>query len=129
MTPAHGRAMQWLVVAMWVLAFSGLAILDLNRDNPSRNTHHTPTGCATGFITALAHGMWITLDCRILGRPVGAWRFAGFFCGPLGLWAYFLLVYRARALVMIPLSLLIYALPVGLFFLAQLMMTGLNLSY
>ena len=104
--PSWGRKAQWVLIACWLVVISGLVIMDLHHASDPRKM--TPWGCAAGFLSALAHGMWISLDCRITNRPVGAWRFGAFFLGPLIIWIYLVTAYRQRALWMIPLSCLIY---------------------
>ena len=85
-TPGVRRRMtQWIMVAAWIAAIAGLTIMDLNH---SPDGGHTPWGCTAGIMTAFVHGAWITLDCHIRDRRVGAWRFAAFFLGPLAIWLY-----------------------------------------
>ena len=74
------RITQLIVIAVWIAAVTVLCVMDINHDLDGKRT---PWGCAAGIVSALVHGIWITLDARILGRQVGAWRFAAFFLGPL----------------------------------------------
>lgn len=104
------RTLQWMVVAIWTVMFAGLILMDAAHQERGR---HTPWSCAAGFLTALAHGIWISLDCRILGVRVGAWRFAAFFLGPLAIWCHMLVRYHVQSLWMIPTSILIYISPFG----------------
>jgi hypothetical protein len=108
--PSWGRKAQWILVAGWVAVISVLLVMDLNHEDIRK----TPWGCAAGALSALAHGMWISLDCRIQNRRVGAWRFGAFFLGPLVIWAYLVSAYGLRALWMIPLSVVIYFVPFGM---------------
>jgi hypothetical protein len=105
------RRMQWIVVVVWVVVMAFLMTQHLRQ---SRTGGRTPFSMAAGFLTMLAHGAWITLDCKILNRRVGAWRFAAFFLGPLAIWPYLLQAYRLRALMLIPLSALVYMAPIGI---------------
>ena len=114
---ARLRFLQWVIVACWIASFTVLFIMDYNQSPDGRRT---PWGCAAGFLFALAHGIWITLDARILGRRVGAWRFASYFLGPLVIWAWMLTAYRAKALFLIPVSVAIYALPVAQVLVAEM---------
>ena len=116
------RKAQWILVVGWLAVFSGLMVMDINHSVDPKK--HTPWGCAAAFLFALAHGMWISLDCRITNRPVGAWRFGAFFLGPLIIWIYLVAAYRTRALWMIPLSCLIYLIPVLLLMFDLLLRTG-----
>jgi len=109
-TAARLRTTQWVVIAAWIVAFTVLTIMDLNHRIEIRRS---PWGFALGLISALLHGIWISLDARILDRKVGAWRFAAFFLGPLAIWAWLSWMYGRKALYMIPVSLAIYAIPIG----------------
>ena len=117
-TAARLRTTQWVVIAAWIVAFTGLSIMDLNQ---SPQGQRTPWGCALGLISALLHGMWISLDARILDRKVGAWRFAAFLLGPLAIWAWLSWAYGRKALYLIPISLAIYAIPIGQLFVAYML--------
>ena len=97
---------QWVVVTGWMVSFVVLTTFHLNHALEGR---HSPWGCAMGFIHALAHGLWITLDARILNRKVGGWRFAAFFFGPFTLWVWFVVAYGRKAVFLIPISLAVYA--------------------
>jgi hypothetical protein len=68
----------------------------------------TALNCVTSIIFALAHAMWISLDCRRRGVEVGWWRFAAIFLGPLAVWVYLATSYGARAALWIPLSIVVY---------------------
>ena len=63
----------------------------------------------SGLTWWLGHGIWLSMDRRRRGLEVGRWRYAVIFFGPLAIWAYMALEYRARALYLIPLTLAIYA--------------------
>ena len=104
------RTLQWTVVAGWIVMFAVSLILS-SRGGPAG--YEKGIGCATGLLSALAHGMWITLDARIKDREVGAWRFGAFFLGPLVLWTWFCVVYGPKkALLLIPLSIVVYIIPI-----------------
>ena len=105
---ARLRFFQWVIVACWIASFTVLYIIDHTLSPDGRRSGWS---CAASILFALAHGLWITLDARILGRRVGAWRFDAFFLGPLTIWAWMLTSYRAKALFLIPVSLAIYAVP------------------
>src|SRR5688572_10973610 len=106
---ARLRAIQGAVVASWIAVFAVLMYMDAVQQQGRR----TPSGCAAGFLTMLAHGIWITLDFRILGLRVGPWRFAAFFLGPLTIWLHLILRYRLQALWMIPASIGVYFIPMA----------------
>ena len=110
MTPEarRWRTIQWALVGIWMTAIALFLAFEFDPDRRQRS----PLGCAVGILSAFLHGAWITLDCKILNRRVGAWRFAGFFCGPLALWAYLLLTYGRKALLFIPISVAVYVLPI-----------------
>ena len=106
---ARARFRQWIVIAAWIGSSTTLLILDF--DAPA--TKKTPAGCAVAVLTALAHGLWVTLDAQALNRKVGGWRFAAFLLGPLAIWLWLIREYRAKALYLIPISIAIYLIPVA----------------
>ncbi len=61
-----------------------------------------------GLLWWLGHGLWLSMDRRRRGLEMGRWRYAVVFLGPLAIWIYLTLEYRARAVYLIPLSLAIY---------------------
>ncbi|HZL72346.1 MAG TPA: hypothetical protein VFC86_07790 [Planctomycetota bacterium] len=69
---------------------------------------------ASGVVGALAQGIWISFDCRHLGRRIRRWPLLGVFCGPIGIWIYMIVAYRNRALYMIPISIVVYAVAIAL---------------
>jgi len=69
---------------------------------------------ASGVVGALAQGVWISFDCRHLGRRIRRWPLLGVFCGPIGIWIYMIVAYRNRALYMIPISIVVYAVAIAL---------------
>lgn len=103
------RQSQWIVIAAWIWLFAILGYLDA-----STSEKRTVWGCALAFFSALLHGFWITLDLKCSRRKVGAWRFAAFVLGPLTVWFYLIVAYGRRALWMIPVSLAIYLIPIGM---------------
>ncbi|MBI2898911.1 MAG: hypothetical protein HYY17_01890 [Planctomycetes bacterium] len=59
-------------------------------------------------IGVIGQAVWITIDRRRRGREIGGWWFGIIFLGPLVAWIYLALEYRARALLLIPLSVVVY---------------------
>jgi hypothetical protein len=105
------RTFQWTVVAGWIVMFAASLTLG-STGGPAG--YEKGIGCATGLLTALAHGIWITLDARIKDREVSAWRFGAFFLGPLVLWIWFFVVYGPKkALLLIPISIVVYFIPIA----------------
>ncbi len=107
-------ALQWTVVAV-AAAVMIACMIGTALAHPHEFVHGRPTpfGCMSAIVAALAHALWITLDCRRRGAEVGAWRFAAILCGPIGIWLYLIVTYRVRALLYIPLSLAIYSVLLG----------------
>lgn len=64
---------------------------------------------AANVIWWLGHALWMSMDRRRRGLEPGIWRYLVIFLGPLAIWLYLIVEYRARALYLIPLSLGIYA--------------------
>ena len=115
---ARLRAYQGILIAAWLLGFTALAIMNANH---SPHGERTPWGCVAGLVTALSHGIWITIDARILNRPVGAWRFLAFFVGPLAIWLWLAVRYGWKALFLIPASFLVYGAAVFLLVVASML--------
>ena len=63
---------------------------------------------ATNLTWWLGHALWLSMDRRRRGLEGGRWRYWVIFFGPLAIWAYLVLEYRARAVYLIPLHLAIY---------------------
>jgi hypothetical protein len=61
-------------------------------------------------LTAAGNAVWITMDRERRGLETGPWRVLALIFGPAVLCVYILLEYKERALLYIPLLLLIYAL-------------------
>jgi hypothetical protein len=114
---ARLRICQGILMAAWVLGFTALAIMNAHQ---SQQGERTPWGCAAGMVTALAHGIWITIDARILNRPVGAWRFAAFFLGPIAIWLWLAVGYGWKAVFLIPASMLVYGAAISLLVVASM---------
>jgi drug/metabolite transporter (DMT)-like permease len=107
---ARLRTTQWVVIAVWIVASTVLTFMDISHATGNRRS---PWGCALALIGSVLHGMWISLDARILNRPVGGWRFAAFFLGPFAIWAWLIREYGRKAFYMIPISIAIYLVPVA----------------
>ncbi len=105
------RRLQWIMIALWIVGMTILLALGISRvmvKGPS------PYVLELYLVNMFAHGAWFTLESRIQKRPLGAWRFASLFGGPLVVWLYLVGAYRVRALVLIPLATAVYACPLVL---------------
>lgn len=56
----------------------------------------TPLTFIGSAVAILAHGLWVTMDLKRRGRPVGAWRFGAFLLGPFAVIAYLAKEYPER---------------------------------
>ena len=101
---------EWILVGVASLLFMGAALLEAllfpeefeaGKLNPLTLVH-----LVTGI---LAQALWITMDRKRRGLEVGWWRFGVLFVGPLAIWLYLAVEYRLRALYLVPISALIYA--------------------
>jgi hypothetical protein len=110
----YWRKLQWFLIGLWILATPVLAYFDAQQDK-----NFNPWGCSMVLLAMLVQGSWITLDCWLNNRRVDAWRFGAILLGPLAIWAWLVKAYGVRAALWIPVSILIYAAPIGLLVLAE----------
>lgn len=99
------RRMQWAMIACVVLAFM---VLDYFSCRAVTDRDAKPFYLAGGVLAMFAQGVWISFDCRHLGRRVGRWPLVAVLCGPFGVWFYLITMYRSRALYLIPISIGVY---------------------
>ena len=106
---------EWILVAVACAVFVLLVAFEpVAFPKAATEEEHNPISIAGMLLNAFAHVGWISMDRKRRGREVGAWRFLTLFFGPLALWVYLALEYRGRAFVLIPLSIGIYVLTIGL---------------
>ena len=100
---------QWLTI----LVFSLLAMIAellycaLEPEEFARGRHGV-FSVAAGLLWWLGHAVWLSMDRNRRGLESGGWRYAVIILGPVAIWIYLIVEYRARALYLIPLSLGIY---------------------
>ena len=99
------------MIAAAILAILILDVLSYRADSEREAKGYYILSAAVG---ALAQGIWISVDCRLMGRPIRRWPMAAVFCGPLGIWTYMIVSYRARAVFMILASIAVYAVAIFL---------------
>ncbi len=70
---------------------------------------HAPMFSFLGMIfIAFGNAAWISLDRKRRGKPVGGWRFAAIFLGPIAVCLYIILEYRDRAIFLLPAVVAVY---------------------
>ncbi len=100
---------QIIVIAAAAGVLSVIAAAAAMRDPDAVTRDETAAlNCVSSIVFALAHAMWISLDCRRRGVEVGWWRFAAIFLGPLAVWVYLATAYGTKALLWIPVSIVVY---------------------
>lgn len=57
---------------------------------------------------AFGNAAWISLDRKRREKPVGGWRFAAIFLGPIAICLYIILEYRDRAIFLLPAVVAVY---------------------
>jgi len=114
-TPTSGETpitvkREWAIVGVFAALCVAAEIIGYF-DNPAdfRAGRRNFFSVLSGLTWWLGHGVWLSMDRRRRGLDVGCWRYGVLFFGPLAIWTYMILEYRARALYLIPLSLAIYA--------------------
>jgi len=115
---------EWLVIALFGGLYVGVELLSYFYDPKEyRNQQTNVFDVAASLIGWLGHAIWLSMDRRRRGLPIGWWRFGVIFLGPLAIWLYLAIEYRARALYLIPLSLAVY-LVIALVYMAAMLATG-----
>ncbi len=74
----------------------------------------SPLNLLLMIVGAVGQGLWITMDRTRRGREVGWWRWGAILLGPLAIWLYLALEYGPRALLLVPVSIAVYAGVLGL---------------
>jgi hypothetical protein len=98
---------EWLTIAGFAGAVVAAEIAGILLDDPREKIRIFEI--AANLIGWLGHAVWLSMDRARRGLDTGSgWRYAVIFLGPLAIWFYLILEYRARALYLIPLSLGIY---------------------
>lgn len=105
--PAITVRKEWLTIAGFSGAVVAAEIAGILLDDPREKIRIFEI--AANLIGWLGHAVWLSMDRARRGLDTGSgWRYAVIFLGPLAIWFYLILEYRARALYLIPLSLGIY---------------------
>jgi len=113
---------QWITIAVFSALGVAATIASVFFDDPREKLKVFDV--AARLIWWLGHAVWLSMDRSRRGLETGgAWRYAVIFLGPLAIWFYLLVEYRARALYLIPLSLGIY-LVIGVVLLGSLKILG-----
>jgi hypothetical protein len=100
---------EWLVIALFGSLAVGVELLSYFFDPAEYRNGKTNGFTIVGSLIGwLGHALWLTMDRRRRGLPIGWWRFGVIFLGPVAIWLYLAIEYRARALYLIPLSLAVY---------------------
>ena len=100
---------EWILV----LIFSGLVVFlevvgPLSSPESYQRGAINPFEFMAGIAWWLGHGMWVSMDRRRRGLEIGVWRFLVVFFGFLAAWAYMVLEYRLKGLLLILLSIGVY---------------------
>jgi len=99
---------QYLVVFIGTAVIAALGFAEAVQDPKGAGDQFQLLGCLAAIAALFTQATWITMDLQRRDREVGWWRFGVILCGPLVIWLYLVLHYRARALYLIPLSLVPY---------------------
>jgi len=94
---------QWILIAVFGAITSACLTVDvLAFPKDFEQGNRTPLTWVAGIVTAIGHGLWITMDRNRRGREIGWWRFGAIFLGPVAISLYLMHEYGLRALYLIP---------------------------
>ena len=98
---------EWITIAGFAAAGIAATVASVLFDDPREKFRVFQV--AANLIWWLGHAVWLSMDRNRRGLESGSgWRYAVIFLGPIAIWLYLIVEYRARALYLIPLSLAIY---------------------
>lgn len=99
----------WLIVIVLGLIMVCLGVDAWHFPLQTAKGDNTPLVFVAGILHMLGCGIWITMDRKRRSLEVGKWRFAAIFLGPIAICCYLILEYKARALLLLPVLVALYA--------------------